>query len=144
VGVRFPPPEQIKFSALLRGDCWLATEGLAAPVRLRTGDVVVVNGQRSFVLASDVAVEPVYARDIFRDAPDGVATIGSSEDNFLFGGHVTLDPGRARLLMDVLPPLIHVRSSTPEAGALRWLLEQLVGELSSDRPGATLAISHWA
>jgi len=142
--VRFPPPEKIKFSALLHGDCWLAMEELAAPVPLEAGDVVVVNGQRSFVLASDLAVEPVDARDVFRDAPDGIATIGSGKDTFLFGGHVTLDPGRARLLMDVLPPLIHVRSSTPEASALRWLLEQLVGELSSDRPGATLASSHLA
>jgi AraC-like DNA-binding protein len=142
--VGFPPPEKIKFSALLRGKCWLAMEGLAAPVRLEAGDVVVVNGQRSFVLASDLAVEPEDARGVFRDAPDGVATIGSGEDTFLFGGHVTLNAGRARLLMDVLPPLIHVRSSTPEAGALRWLLEQLVGELSSDRPGATLAATHLA
>jgi AraC-like DNA-binding protein len=142
--VRFPPPEKIKFSALLRGECWLAMEGLAAPVRLEAGDVVVVYGQRSFVLASDVAMEPVDARDVFRNAPDGVATVGSGGDTFLFGGHVALDPGRARLLMDVLPPLIHVRSSRPEAGALRWLLEQLVGELSSDRLGAGLASAHLA
>lgn len=142
--IRFPPPEKIKFSALLRGACWLAMDGLPAPVHLDAGDVIVVNGQRSFVLASDPALQPVDARALFREQPDNVARIGNGEDVLLFGGHVALHAARADLLMNVLPPLIHVRSATPEAGALRWLLEQLVAELSSDRPGSGLAASHLA
>jgi AraC-like DNA-binding protein len=142
--VRFPPPEKIKFSALLRGTCWLTLEGLPAPARLEAGDVIVVNGQRSFMVASDPAVDPIDARALFREAPGNVARIGTGNDVFLFGGHVTLDAAHASLVMDVLPPLIHVRSVTPEAGALRWLLEQLVVELSSSRPGSDLAASHLA
>jgi AraC-like DNA-binding protein len=142
--VRFPLPEKIKFSALLRGDCWFAMEGLLSPVRLEAGDVVVVNGQRRFMLASDLTLDPVDAQALFREAPDNVARIGTGEDVFLFGGHVAIDAARADLVIDVLPPLIHVRSATPEAGALRWLLEQLVAELSSSQPGSDLAASHLA
>jgi len=142
--VWFPPPERIKFSALLCGTCWLSMQGLHKPVRLEAGDVIVVNGQRSFMLASDPTLNPVDARALFREAPDNVARIGSSEDVFLFGGHVAINAARGGLVMDVLPPLIHVRSATPEAGALRWLLEQLVAELSSSQPGSHLAASHLA
>ncbi|UVF18996.1 AraC family transcriptional regulator [Microvirga terrae] len=143
-GVLFPPPEKIKFSALLWGECWLMMEGAADPIRLEAGDVIVVNGQRSFTLTSDVDVDPVDARELFRDAPDNVARIGVGDEVSLFGGHIALDAVRADLLMNVLPPLIHVRSARSEAGVLRWLLEQLVGELGAHRPGGALASSHLA
>lgn len=142
--VRFPPPEQIKFSALLCGTCYLSTQNLPIPVRLEAGDVIVVNGQHPFMLASDPTLAPVDAGVLFRGAPDNVARIGNGEDVFLFGGHVAINAARAGLIIDVLPPLIHVRSAAPEAGALHWLLEQLAAELSSNKPGSDLAASHLA
>lgn len=142
--VRLPPPERIKFTALVSGSCWLIMEGLPDPVRLSSGDVIIVNGQRSFSLASDLSVVPIDTSELFREGPERIARIGAGEDAFLFGGHVTIDPARGGLLLDALPPLIHVSAVMPEAKALSWLLEQLVSELSTERPGATLAASHLA
>jgi Cupin len=39
----------------------------------------------------------------------------------------------------VLPPLIHVDASSSEASTIRWLLDQLVQEVTANRPGALLA-----
>jgi hypothetical protein len=39
----------------------------------------------------------------------------------------------------VLPPLIHVDGSSFEASTIRWLLEQLVKEVTANRPGGALA-----
>lgn len=142
--VRFPPPERIKFTALLSGSCWLIMDGLPDPVRLSSGDVIVVNGQRSFSLASGPSVVPIDTSELFREGPERIARIGAGEDVFLFGGHVAIDLARGGLLLDVLPPLFHVSAVMPEAGALSWLLEHLVSELSTKRPGATLAASHLA
>jgi transcriptional regulator GlxA family with amidase domain len=50
-----------------------------------------------------------------------------------------LDPKRGGLLSEVLPPLLHVGSTSPEASAMRWLLDQLIKEVVADRPGAVLA-----
>ena len=48
-------------------------------------------------------------------------------------------PTAGDLLADVLPPLIHVDASSSEASTIRWLLDQLVKEVTADRPGAVLA-----
>ena len=48
-------------------------------------------------------------------------------------------PTAAALLAEVLPPLIHVDGSSSEASTIRWLLDQLVKEVTANRPGAVLA-----
>ena len=48
-------------------------------------------------------------------------------------------PTAGDLLADVLPPLIHVDASSSEASTIRWLLDQLVKEVTANRPGAVLA-----
>jgi len=40
--LRFPPPQKIKLTAVVKGACWLAVDGEGAPLRLETGDVFVV------------------------------------------------------------------------------------------------------
>ena len=65
--------------------------------------------------------------------------VGDGEDFLAIGGHVALDPDRGGLLADVLPPLIHVDASSSEASTIRWLLDQLVKEVTANRPGAVLA-----
>ena len=42
-----------------------------------------------------------------------------------------LDPDRGGVLADVLPPLIHVDASSSEASTIRWLLDQLVKEVTA-------------
>jgi len=42
-------------------------------------------------------------------------------------------------LLDVLPPWIHIRASSPHAATFRWLLEQLVREQKGNLPGTRLA-----
>jgi transcriptional regulator GlxA family with amidase domain len=42
------------------------------------------------------------------------------------------------MLADVLPPLLHIDGSSPEASIVRFFLDQLVKEVASDRPGAKL------
>ncbi|MDB5566343.1 MAG: transcriptional regulator, AraC family [Tardiphaga sp.] len=141
--MRFPPPDGIKFNAVAEGACWLAMDGLA-PVRLETGDVFLMTGQRTFVIASDLALPPIDGIAAFRTAVNGFAQYGDGGDVLLIAGRVKLDRAHGALLLDALPPLVHVRAASPEAATLRWLLDQLTGELAVDRPGASLAIDQLA
>jgi len=50
-----------------------------------------------------------------------------------------LDHDRGGVVAEVLPPLIHVDGSSSEASTIRWLLDQLVKEVTANRPGAVLA-----
>jgi AraC-like DNA-binding protein len=137
--LRFPPPQKIKLTAVVKGACWLAVDGEGAPVRLETGDVFVVPAERPFVLASDLKVRPLEGLELFTKATDNVGKVGDGNDFLAIGGHVALDPDRGGVLAEVLPPLIHVDGSSSEASTIRWLLDQLVKEVTANRPGALLA-----
>jgi AraC-like DNA-binding protein len=62
----------------------------------------------------------------------------------MLGGHVAVDAARQSLLLDVLPPLIHIRGDSAEAGAVRWLLDQLAREWQGRLPGAATATDQLA
>ncbi len=109
--LRFPPPQKIKLTAVVKGTCWLAVDGERAPVRLETGDVFVVPAARPFVLASDLKVRPLDGLELFTKAKDNVGTVRDGKDFLAIGGHVALDPDRGGLVAEVLPPLIHVGGS---------------------------------
>ncbi|CAN5252096.1 AraC family transcriptional regulator [soil metagenome] len=142
--MRFPPPDGIKFNAVAEGACWLVMDGLA-PVRLETGDVFLMTGELPFVIASDLTLPPVDGIAVFRTAAvNGLAHYGDSTDVLLIAGRVVLDRARSAVLLDALPPLIHVRAASAEAASLRWLLDRLIAEITTDRPGAALAIDQLA
>ena len=142
--IRFPAPDKIKFFAVVKGQCWVRIDGEPEPVLFEAGDVGLLAAQRSFVLASDLAVAPVDAMGLFSGAGSKAAKLGDGDDFSHIGGHVLLDPASGRLLADVLPPWIHIRSASPQAPILRWLLHQLVYERAADLPGAQLASAQLA
>ncbi len=63
---------------------------------------------------------------------------------FMIGGKVELSIASSQLLLDALPPLIHVRGTSSQAQALRWLLDQLVRERQGAFPGAHIASNQLA
>lgn len=137
--VRFPPPEKIKFFAVVKGRCWVRIDGENAPIEVGPGDVGLMTARRSFILSSDLETAPVEAMGVFSGARTKTAHLGDGEDFNYLGGHVLLDPACQELLADALPPWIHVRAELPQAVAFGWLLDQLVRERSSDQPGSALA-----
>ncbi|WP_108125569.1 AraC family transcriptional regulator [Saccharospirillum mangrovi] len=134
--IRFPPPDTIKFGAVLYGNCWLQLEGQAEPVPLSSGDVFVVNGRFAIRLYTDVTIDPVEATDAFANETGTTATLGQGDQFHLLGGHLALDPVGTALLTDVLPPLIRVAAESDQAANLLGLLERLVTEMASARPGS--------
>jgi AraC-like DNA-binding protein len=137
--LRFPPPNKIKFVAVVKGNCWLTIKDEVDPLHIKTGDVFVLPAERAFVLAGDLNAPQTEGLNIFADTTDKIAKVGDGDDFFAVGAHIALDPERGGLLSEVLPPLLHVDSSSSEASAMRWLLDQLVKEVAVDRPGAMLA-----
>src|SRR5262245_20165144 len=79
----FPPPEGIKFIAVVEGSCWLSLEESVDPLLLETGDVILVKGDRPFVLASDTTVDPIDALKVFADAVGGIVCHGGIPDVFM-------------------------------------------------------------
>jgi AraC-like DNA-binding protein len=136
--LRIRPPRELKFYAVIKGSCFMVYPR-ASPFRVEMGDVVLCTGVPQIVLASDLTIEPVEATAVLHDAADGYAIVGDVEEVVLLFGHVSLDPIRGRLLLDVLPPIIHVSGESPEAIVVKQMLAQLDAEVRADRVGAGLA-----
>jgi len=142
---RFANLDAIKFCAAIEGASWCFIEGMAQPTRFAAGDVLVMNGTRSLVLASEPAlVARAVTTPLVQDA-DGIYRLGAGDDFTMLGGMVQIDGKRQPLLLNGLPPMLHVPGSAPEAAALGWLLEQIVHEMEpGERPGRAIIMAELA
>ncbi|SCG77398.1 AraC family transcriptional regulator [Micromonospora humi] len=144
--VRFPPPAGAKFNAVRRGTCWLRVDNRPDPVHLGEGDCYLLTRPVAFTLASDpdLPAEPAYP--IFAAAGDGVARVGDGDgpDAFLIGAAFSFTERAHTLLLDSLPPLIHVPAAAPEAATVRWALDELDTELREGQLGAALVAERLA
>ncbi len=142
--IRFAPKDGIKCYSVLAGQCWLAVDGVADPVHLKTGDCLLLPTARAFRLASDLALEPVDAVAILSAAPSGgIASFNGGGECFGIGGWFDFAGKHAEVLLGVLPPIVHIRKESDKA-ALRWCLERMMQELREPQPGGILVAQHLA
>ncbi|WP_058390495.1 AraC family transcriptional regulator [Roseomonas mucosa] len=142
--IRFPPHEGIKFNAVMRGACWVAVEGEAAPQRIEAGDCFLLTRGRPFVFATDLALPAIESPTIYDAAVDGIATCNGGGDFFLMGGRFSFAGDHADMLLGALPAIVHVRDASNQATVLRFALEQLAAELKNRPPGGALMAEHLA
>jgi AraC-like DNA-binding protein len=144
--IRFPPPEKIKFWGIVKGCCWLQTGDEGVPIKLQSGDVLLVLRPTPITLASDLGVASISHDELRSRQIDEVSRIGDGEDEdfILIGGTAVLDPSGRSLLFDALPPMIRIDSGTPQAEALHWILDQMVRERANRQPGAGAALTQLA
>ncbi|MFF1903021.1 AraC family transcriptional regulator [Kitasatospora sp. NPDC058218] len=142
----FPAPGRLKIHALLEGTTWLTMDGVGKPILLAAGDVVVLAGDRRHVLASAPDLAPVEALPLLKATVEPFHHTGppGAPEVVAIGGHIELEAAGKDLILDALPPLMHMRASTAEAPAARWLLTQAFHEMREDRPGASFVANHLA
>lgn len=142
---RFANLDAIKLCAALDGSSWCFMEGMAEPAPFEAGDVLVMNGARPLVLASDPALIADAATTPLVQDDDGVYRLGQGGGFAMLGGAVRIDDRRQPLFVDGLPPLLHVKGAAPDAAALGWLLARIVEEMQSGaRPGRSLIMAELA
>lgn len=135
---------RIKCYAVVTGACWLAVEGVADPVRLKAGDSFVLASGRPFRLASDMALPPIDAGEIFPPPREGgVVSLNGGGDFFLVGSRFAVSGHHAGMLLGTLPPIVHIRKEVEQA-ALRWSVERMMQELREPQPGGVLVAQHLA
>ncbi|HEX7912945.1 MAG TPA: AraC family transcriptional regulator [Paraburkholderia sp.] len=133
---RFANLNAVKLCAAVEGACYFFMDGMAAPSRLERGDILVVNGTRSLILASEPHLIASAITAPLAPDDDGNYRLGQGDDFAMLGGMVQVDDRHQALLLGCFPPLIHVSGAHPEAASLSWLLEQIVREMAPPaRPG---------
>ena len=142
--LRFEPPDGVKFNAVRRGGCVLEVAGVEGAIELSKGDCYLLTRPAAFVLRSDSSTVPVDAGPVFARAEDGVARVGDGEDVLLVGGGFSFAARARELLIDRLPPVIHVPASSPHAEALRWALSEIEEELTHRPIASSVVVEHLA
>ena len=145
VAIQYPEHPGIKCYAILAGSCWLFVEGMSQPVKLDTGDCVVLAHGRPFRFAADLSLKPmdrsvVHAR---RRAGSEAAPCATDVPGYIAGGHFVLKGGPTQLLLSALPLVVHIHD---EAGrsVMRWSIERMSEELSQGQAGSSLVTQHLA
>lgn len=146
--VRYRPDAAVKLDSVVHGSCWLVADD-GPPVRLVAGDAVVLNGVRSMVLCSDPRLRPVEAPEApaAREDPAVRHGDGDRDDVVILGGHVALARDATALFTSALPRVARWGASSAEAAEaaeMRRLLERIIEETASDRPGAAFAADQHA
>lgn len=142
--VRFEPPDGVKFNTVRRGRCLLGVEGLTAPIPLAEGDCFLLTHPLAFTLSSDPHTVPVDAGPLWSAARGRLPHVGDGVDTLIIGGRFSFGDRARELLLDGLPPVIHVPAETGEASAVRWALGQIDAELRGRPIGSTLVAEHLA
>lgn len=142
--IQFAPQTGVKFNAVRRGRCHLKVEGRAEPYDLQKGDCFLLTQPRPFTLFSDPAAVPAPAEPIFLAAVDGVAHTGDGDDVFMIGGAFSFGDRARTLLLDDLPPVVHLPAAAEEAAGVRWAIGRIDAELRHRRLGSTLVAEHLA
>jgi hypothetical protein len=120
----------------------LPWEGEAEPVRLGRGDCFLLPTGRPFSLATGPGLTPIDAHTLLSGKQNGaVRTVNGAGGCFIVGGFFTLAAHHARMLLGVLPPIVHVRDAAAKA-ALRWSVERMMQELREPRPGSDMMAQH--
>jgi AraC-like DNA-binding protein len=138
MAIHFPKHQGIKCYAMLAGDCWLVVEGVPEPVLLQAGDCFLLPRGLPFRLATDLSLEPVHYTVAFASPGMISETPGVTEGaRYIAGGHFALTGGHAEMLLQSLPPIVHIRREADKA-AMRWSLERMREELRDPQPGGSL------
>jgi len=135
--VGFGPHEGIKFHAVAAGACWLAVDGVPEPMRIHTGDCVLLARGQPFRAASHqnllVNATPLDPST----SQGGITSRNGGGDFFSVGGYFTLMGAHSAVLLENLPSVVHIRTD-PEKAVLRWCLDHMRQELLVPQVGGFL------
>lgn len=138
ISIRWPAHDGIKCYALLSGECWLCVDGVAEPVQLTAGDCFLLPRGLSFCLTTDLALEPVdFTMELKERMGGGAAQPDASGSRYIVGGYFVLTGAHAGLLLQSLPPIVHIRKESDKE-AMRWSLDRMREELRDPQPGGSL------
>ena len=136
--IRKPRYEDPAFCLLLAGSCFLTPEGIDT-LELREGDFVLLPATPSFTLASDRSIRPTpVGFDPSHVSHYGVA-FGPPTMRML-GGYFRFHRENSKLLVKLLPPVVHIRREEPGSTRLQRIVELIAEEADAQRSGRDLIL----
>jgi AraC-like DNA-binding protein len=140
---RLDPYDGAGFHVVLKGSCWLLTDG-GTPVSLGVGDAVLLPHGTGHVIADSPVDATVAAQKAvpFEQwlAETGPRARPDRDGTEMLCGKYWLDCSRMHPLMAELPEVVHIPSRVGSHLELRAAIDLLAGELDEVRPGSCVAL----
>ena len=135
----------IPYHYVAEGNPYVAVEG-AEPERLRTGDVVLFPRNHHHVVGSDLALPPLFSRDlIVPPEGSGLYSIrhgGGGEPTRMICGYLGCDQAYGNPVIATLPPSMVIK--VDDAGPSEWIrstFQYAANEVASGRPGSQTVLA---
>lgn len=139
----FGQHDGIKFQAVVHGTCWLVIDSVPEAIRVNDGDCILLPRGRAFRICSDLSLPPQDFEPAVTGQQDGIRSYNSGDEFVSIGGYFTLAGEHAGLLLELLPPVVHIRSESGKA-SLRWCLDRLREETQEPQPGSSFVAQQLA
>ncbi|HEY9066602.1 MAG TPA: AraC family transcriptional regulator [Burkholderiaceae bacterium] len=137
-----------RFGLMLRGSCWLTLDDPAhahEPIALVAGDCFVIPQGLPYSLRDDLASPTVNCVDVVRANLGGSVVLGGSGvASTVISGWFTFDALGAAPLLELLPPLLHIRMEHQRTQLLQASLQLLAMETAQRGLGSGLIVSRLA
>ncbi len=133
--VGFDAHDAVKCYTVANGSCWIAVQGVGEPVFLQSGDCFILPRGQPFQIASNLTQPPDdWQRHFLRAEEGALVKLNDGTDVTVLGGHFALAGPQAEILLEMLPPIVHLRDG-PERETLRWAFALMRQELIDLKPG---------
>lgn len=147
-GIEVPPFENVaRFHFAHRGDCLIEVKGCEKPVAIAQGDLLIIpHGASHKLYCAPETRDAVLPLDTVIEKSGftgtGVLVYGGDDDDRdtqLICGHFSFEPHAKHILMERLPPFIHLKNYGETAG--KWMeatLRVIGDEAGGQRMGGDL------
>jgi AraC-like DNA-binding protein len=133
------------FHLLTSGSAWLEVEGLAEPVRLAAGDLVILPRGEGHVMKDSRHSAVLWLDRILARSPAVNGRLshgGGGERSELLCGGFVLEQLTAQPLLEALPTVVHLRGSGGHAPEwLSSLIRMISVEMASSGPGSEAVVT---
>ncbi|MGE4112003.1 MAG: cupin domain-containing protein, partial [Burkholderiales bacterium] len=148
-GMEIQPTPVAEFHIVIRGTCWLRMAGMAEPVPLHGGDLVVFpHGDAHALLDSPDGVTRPAEEIIEGQNLDDYGPVtygGAGLPASVLCGYFEFDRGNPHPLVQALPPLILIRGADGlDFAWLQTAINFMIHETKNARPGSQAVVSRLA
>ncbi|WP_035059730.1 AraC family transcriptional regulator [Andreprevotia chitinilytica] len=144
-GLSLAGGQSARFGLVVRGHCWLSVEELEHPIALIAGDCYVLARGTPYILRDDLNTPTVSCTQVVRDKIGGVVELGGGgAPATIVCGWFNFDQAGAQPLIDLIPPVLHVRMDQARTETLQATLQLLALETAAPDLGSGIVVSRLA
>jgi AraC-like DNA-binding protein/uncharacterized RmlC-like cupin family protein len=125
-GIAVEPMRNAAVHVVQAGECWLRFEGMAEPIHLGQGDMLLVAGGVAHQISNPPDAPVMPMQTVFARSQTGDRDAGSEDGTTLLCAKISMRERVPNPLVPLLPPLIHLTRAQVDADASLRLIGELL------------------